>query len=371
MSQRITELLEKDHHSKDELVELLSVQSEKEIALILDKALQKKAAAVGRKVYLRGLIELSNICSKNCYYCGIRAGNKNVERYTLSDEEVLSCADFAWKQGFGSLVIQTGEQSGQAFADHIERLLNKIHEQTNSELTITLSCGEQPEEVYRRWKQAGADRYLLRIETTNKELYYKIHPNDKNHAWENRIESLDNLRKTGFQVGTGVMIGLPGQTLEDLAEDLIFFRSLDIDMVGMGPYIEHAETPLFAYAHELWPAPERFRKGLLMIALLRLNMPLINIAASTALETLDPLGRQKGILAGANVVMPNLTPVSNRKNYQLYNNKPNLDKDASLSTVTLNQVISSIGETICFNQPGDSKHFLKRVADNQENFSAK
>jgi biotin synthase len=361
MNPRIVELLKKNQHTKEEFIELLSVKSEEETQFIFGKALEKKADAVGRKVYLRGLIELSNVCSKNCYYCGIRAGNKNVDRYTLSDEEVLSCADFAWKQGFGSLVIQTGEQSGQSFALHIERLLKQIHIRTNNELTITLSCGEQPEEVYALWREAGTERYLLRIETTNKELYYKIHPKDKHHAWENRIEALESLRKTGYQVGTGVMIGLPGQTLDDLADDLIFFRSMDIDMVGMGPYIEHAETPLFAFANELWPAAERFRMGLLMIALLRLNMPLINIAASTALETLDPLGRQKGILAGANVVMPNLTPVSNRKNYQLYNNKPNLDKDASLSTVTLNQVISSIGETICLYQPGNSQHFLNRT----------
>jgi len=216
--------------------------------------------------------------------------------------------------------------------------------------------------VYQRWKKAGAERYLLRIETTNRQLYYTIHPNDAHHAYENRLEALHHLRGSGFQVGTGVMIGLPGQTLENLADDLLFFQEMDVDMVGMGPYIEHADTPLYSLADTLRPPKERFELSLMMIALLRINMPYINIASSTALETLDPLGRQKGILAGANVVMPNLTPVSDRVNYQLYNNKPNLDKDAATSTASLNRVISEIGETIGFAEPGNSLHFKRRTA---------
>lgn len=354
-------ILEKTSHTKEELIRLLSARPGAETEQILYHALQKKASVVGRKVFLRGLIELSNICGKNCYYCGIRAANTKVERYTLDEKDVLNCAEFAWKNGFGSLVIQTGEQNGPKFAAFLEDLLLKIQQRTNAELSITLSCGEQPFEVYERWKAAGADRYLLRIETSNRDLYYKIHPNDKHHAYENRLNALKDLRDAGYQVGTGVMIGLPGQTLHDLAEDLLFFKSLDVDMVGMGPYIEHADTPLYNAAHELWPAAERFRIGLLMIAILRLNMPYINIAASTALETLDPMGRQKGLLAGANVVMPNLTPVANRKQYQLYNNKPNLDKDAALSTVSLNKVISAIGETICLFEAGNSQHYINRT----------
>lgn len=356
----LTTLLSKTTHSHQELVQLLSVTSTEDTAQIHDAALQKKASTLGRKVYLRGLIELTNHCSKNCYYCGIRAANKNVTRYTLTDEEVLDCADFAWKQGFGSLVIQSGELSGTAFTAQIEGLLHKIHQHTKNELTITLSCGEQSLDTYKRWFKAGAERYLLRIETTNKALYQQIHPHDTHHTWESRIEALQNLRLAGYQVGTGVMIGLPGQSISDLAGDIGFFRSMDVDMVGMGPYIEHADTPMFEKAQLLWPASERFRMALLMIAVLRLNMPWINMAASTALETLDPLGRQKGILAGANVVMPNLTPVTNRKNYQLYNNKPNLDKDAALSTISLQKVLDAIGETICFNEAGNSQHFSRR-----------
>ncbi len=169
------------------------------------------------------------------------------------------------------------------------------------------------------------------------------------------------MRQEGYQVGTGVMIGLPGQTLADLADDLLFFKTLDIDMVGMGPYIEHPDIPLSAEDKLLWPSNERFRMGLLMIALLRISMPWINIAASTALETLDPLGRQKGILAGANVVMPNLTPVINRKKYLLYDNKPNLDKDPALSTGSLSKVINEIGESIQLYKAGSSLHFLRRT----------
>ncbi|MDA3941910.1 MAG: [FeFe] hydrogenase H-cluster radical SAM maturase HydE [Bacteroidetes bacterium] len=355
----LNQLLKQPSFSRNNLISLLSVKGD-DTQKVLKRALEVKAATVGRNVYLRGLIELSNVCAKDCYYCGIRKANSQVHRYTLTDEEVFQAADFAWRKGFGSLVIQSGELSSPAFASHIERLLKGIHQRTNAELSVTLSCGEQPYEVFKRWHEAGAHRYLLRIETTNRALYDQIHPQNPLHAYAKRIEALEDLRKAGYQVGTGVMIGLPGQTIADLADDLIFFKSLDVDMVGMGPYIEHAETPLFEKFMLLWPAAERFRMSLLMIAGLRLLMPDINMASSTALETLDPLGRQSGLLAGANVVMPNLTPVINRINYQLYNNKPNLDKDPALSTSSLNEVIEAIGEKICYFEPGNSRHFLKR-----------
>ncbi|MBK9292139.1 MAG: [FeFe] hydrogenase H-cluster radical SAM maturase HydE [Bacteroidetes bacterium] len=358
----IKDLLELQQHDVAQLTQLLSVPPGEQTNLILERGLAVKSESVGRKVYLRGLIELTNRCRKNCFYCGIRAGNALAERYTLTDDQALECARFAWEQGFGSLVIQTGELTSKDFVVQIENLLRRIHRETRAELTITLSCGEQPAEVYRRWFEAGASRYLLRIETSNRRLFETIHPRDEDHRWEDRIAALENLRLAGFQVGTGVMIGLPGQTLEDLARDLLFFRQMDVDMVGMGPYIEHIQTPMYARVGELWPGSERFRIALLMIALLRINMPLINIAASTALETLDPLGRQKGLLAGANVVMPNLTPVENRKKYLLYSNKPNLDKDAALSARSLSAVISAIGEEICYHQPGNSQHFVHRTS---------
>jgi len=359
MTKTLDQLLAQHSFSREDLISLLSVKGN-DTQKVLDKALQVKADSVGRKVYLRGLIELSNICAKDCCYCGIRKSNKSVHRYNLSDEEVYAAAEFAWQKGFGSLVIQSGELVAPAFADHIERLLIGIHQRTNSELSITLSCGEQSLEVFKRWRAAGAHRYLLRIESTDRELYYQIHPQDRLHAYDKRIEGLEFLRETDYQVGTGVMIGLPGQTIENLADDLLFFKSRDLDMIGMGPYIEHAETPLYDRRNLLWPTAERFRMSLLMIASLRLLMPDINIASSTALETLDPLGRQSGLLAGANVVMPNLTPVTNRIDYMLYDNKPNLDKDPALSTSSLNEAIEAIGEKICYYEQGNSQHFLKR-----------
>ena len=359
MTKTLDQLLAQQSFSREDVISLLSVKGD-DTQKVLDKALQVKADSVGRNVYLRGLIELSNICAKDCCYCGIRKSNKSVHRYNLSDEEVYAAAEFAWQKGFGSLVIQSGELVAPAFAEHIERLLIGIHQRTNSELSITLSCGEQSLEVFKRWRAAGAHRYLLRIESTDRELYYQIHPQNQLHAYEKRIEGLEFLREAGYQVGTGVMIGLPGQTIENLADDLLFFKSRDLDMIGMGPYIEHAETPLYDRRNLLWSAAERFRMSLLMIASLRLLMPDINIASSTALETLDPLGRQSGLLAGANVVMPNLTPVTNRIDYMLYDNKPNLDKDPALSTSSLNEAIEAIGEKICYFEPGNSQHYLKR-----------
>jgi biotin synthase len=360
MTEALSALLSHKSLNKEQLVQLLGISNQEEHEALLQHGLNTKAVSVGRIVYLRGLIELTNKCAKNCFYCGIRAGNNNVERYFLSDEAVLQAAEFAHKNRFGSLVIQTGELTGAIFASQIERLLKLIHRHTNNELTITLSCGEQSQEVYQRWKEAGASRYLLRIEASNRKLYESIHPSDGNHDYDTRIKGLEDLKKCGYQVGTGVMIGLPGQTLEDLADDLLFFSKMDIDMVGMGPYLEHADTPMFDQRNLLLPASERFLLSLRMIALLRIMMPYINIAASTALETINPLGRQMGILAGANVVMPNLTPVTDRKKYLLYNNKPNLDKDASLSTTSLNEVLSSIGEKIGFGVPGNSAHFQRK-----------
>ncbi len=362
MTEVLSALLNNKSLNKEQLVQLLGISNQDEHEALLQHGLKTKAESVGRIVYLRGLIELTNQCGKNCLYCGIRAENKKVDRYFLSDEAVLKAAEFAHINRFGSLVIQTGELSGPSFAAHIEHLLKLIHQHTNKELTITLSCGEQSIEVYRRWKEAGASRYLLRIEASNRRLYESIHPADGHHDYDTRIKALQDLKTCGYQVGTGVMIGLPGQTLEDLADDLLFFREMDIDMVGMGPYLEHADTPIFDQSKLLLPANERYLLSLRMIALLRIMMPYINIAASTALETINPLGRQMGVLAGANVVMPNLTPVSDRKKYLLYNNKPNLDKDASLSTKSLNAAISAIGETICFDMPGDSIHFQHRTS---------
>lgn len=344
---------------KSEIISILSLSKEDEMQAVFDKALSVKEKNIGRNVYLRGLIELSNICRKDCLYCGIRRSNANVMRYSLSHDEVIEAARFTDKAGFGSIVIQSGELLGDAFIDTLTSYVEEIHS-LFPKLLITLSCGEQTPEVYRRWFQAGAQRYLLRIESSNRELYSKIHPNDEFHSFDARIKALHDLRNEGYQVGTGVMIGLPWQTIDNLADDLLFFKDLDVDMIGMGPFIEHSETPLYAEREYLWPLKTRFEKSLLMIAALRILMPTINIASSTALESLDPLGRQKGLLAGANVVMPNVTPLYKKQNYRLYENKPGVHLDPSQSLQAIRESIEGCGEHICYRNPGVPKHFIDR-----------
>lgn len=308
------------------------------------------------------MIEFSNICSKDCFYCGIRKSNKRVVRYEAIDEEILTACRFAWENRFGSVVLQSGERSSPRFVDRVERLVREIKRFSGGELGITLSCGEQSRESYQRWREAGAHRYLLRIETSSPALYARIHPQNSLHTFEKRLEALRLLRETGFQVGTGVMIGLPFQTVEELAADLLFFREIDIDMCGMGPYIEHEHTPLYQYRHLLLPREERFGLALRMIAVLRLLMPDINIAAATALQAIDPAGREKAVAVGANVIMPNLTPCQYRRDYLLYEDKPCLDEDAELCRNCLEARIELTGSEIGYGEWGDSKHFQHRTA---------
>lgn len=356
----IDKLLNKETLNKDELVYLLGCDGEEKTKLFA-KAAEVKAQYIGRRVYFRGLIEMSNVCRKNCLYCGIRSGNTKVHRYTLTDEEVVEAARFAWESRYGSIAIQTGEVSTKEFADRIERLLDKINRATNNELGITLSLGEQSEETYRRWFNMGAIRYLLRIEASNRELYAKLHPNDSHHNFDERIECLRALKRVGYQVGTGVMIGLPFQTLEHLADDLLWMQEEDVDMVGMGPYVEHPDTPLYLYADNLLPISERFNLALKMTALLRIMMKDINIAAPTALQAIDPLGREKAIKVGANIVMPNITPGSYRNDYKLYENKPCTDDAAEDCRNCLEARIQLTGDEIGYGEHGNSKHFYRRT----------
>jgi biotin synthase len=319
-----------------------------------------KKEYLGDKVYFRGLIEFSNICSKDCLYCGIRNSNHNVGRYNIQDEEIIEAALYAYQQNYASIVLQSGEIQSVAFTKRIEELVKKIHRKTNNNLRITLSLGEQNVETYKRWFEAGGHRYLLRIESSNPELYKKIHPADSNHTHKRRIEALESLKKIGFQTGTGVMIGLPFQTKEDLANDLLFMKNFEIDMIGMGPYIEHADTPLIKYAELLLPLKERFVLALKMIAILRLMMPTINIAAATALQTIDKMGREKALKVGANVIMPNITPGKYRDNYKLYDNKPCTDENADDCTQCLQARIAMTGYEIGYNEWGDSMQYKIR-----------
>jgi len=358
----VEEILTRGTFDRDDLIRLLSAD-EIERRLIYKKSSDIKEKYVGKKVYFRGLIEYSNICRKDCYYCGVRSGNTSVQRYQLSDDEVVEAARFALENHFASLVIQSGERNDKKFVETISRLLTKIKDLSGGKLGITLSMGEQTEETFREWFACGAHRYLLRIETSSVDLYHKLHPNNIIHSYEKRLEALHLLKKTGYQVGTGVMIGLPFQTIENLADDLLFFQKLDVDMVGMGPYIEHERTPLYQYKDELLPTTERFNLSLKMVALLRILMKDINIASTTAMQTLDPQGREKAIKVGANVIMPNLTPVKYRENYLLYENKPCLDEEASECQNCLEARIRIAGGEIGYDEWGDSRHFSRRQQD--------
>ncbi|WP_346862882.1 [FeFe] hydrogenase H-cluster radical SAM maturase HydE [uncultured Draconibacterium sp.] len=347
---------------KQEIIQLLQAKGEARTAL-LQRAQDVKVKEVGNKVYFRGLIEFSNICAKDCLYCGIRKSNDKVIRYEATDDEILDACRFAWENKFASVVLQSGELSSPAYVKRVDTLLQKIKQLSNNELGITLSCGEQSLETYKRWFESGAHRYLLRIESSNPDLYYKIHPQNDMHSFDKRVEALGFLKKAGYQVGTGVMIGLPFQTYEDLANDLLFLKKLDIDMCGMGPYIEHEDTPLYEFRHQLKTKQERFDLALNMIAVLRILMPDINIAAATALQAIDPAGREKALAIGANVIMPNLTPTAYREEYQLYEDKPCLDEDAELCRNCLEARIHVAGAEIGYGEWGDSKHFKCRTKE--------
>ena len=321
MSSEIKSILEKQELDFEDIIACLSCDDEQAMFLFR-KAAETKEKYIGNTVHLRGLIEYSNICGKNCLYCGLRRDNRRIKRYRLTNQEVIDTALLAYKLRFGSVAIQAGELSSPAFVDNIESLIRTIRKLTDDKLGITLSLGEQDSDTYRRWFDAGAHRYLLRIEASSNDLYRKVHPADDMHDYDRRLECLRAIKETGYQTGTGVMIGLPMQTLGNLAEDIIFMRDFDIDMCGMGPFIEHSDTPLGkAGANNLF-LKGRFGLTLRMIALMRIIMKDINIVASTAMQTIDPAGREKAINCGANIIMPNLTPEKYREDYKIYAGKP-------------------------------------------------
>lgn len=324
---------------------------------LIDKAHEIKGSQVGHTSYLRGLIELSNECVKDCLYCGIRKSNTAVNRYTLSEESVLSAAQYAFDNNYGSIALQAGERFSSSYVSFITSLVSKIKDMTNGELGVTLSLGEQSEKTLREWFAAGAERYLLRIESSREGLYREIHPKDELHSFSKRLAALYTLKGIGYQLGTGVMIGLPSQSVDDLVSDLLFMRELDIDMCGMGPYLEHEATPLYAQRGGLWSMSERFDMAIRMVATLRVLMPKINIAATTALQAIDPLGREKALWAGANVIMPNITPLGTRAEYKLYENKPMSEDCLDVQSHTLYERIRAMGDTIGFGLKGNSLHY--------------
>ena len=298
----------------DELAEMLASADEGLWREIYAAAREVKARCGKTEVLPRGLIETSNVCAKDCLYCGIRKGNAKVPRYLIPEEEVKDCIDEARRRGYPAVAFQAGEIESEANTAYYER-----HIAICRGLEVTLSLGEQTEEVYRRWKDAGAMRYLIRIETSNRELYAKIHPSEC--SFERRLGCIRTLKRLGYVTGSGVMIGLPGQTVEDLARDIVFYGEEGLDMVGMGPYVPAPGTPMGDVDSNRRQSTA-VELGLRMIALTRLYLHGVNIVAATALEALDPEGgRNRGIEAGANVVMPVLTPEKYRKAYDLYPGK--------------------------------------------------
>ncbi len=359
MGSGIASILEKTVLDRSDILAMLHT-SEEEAPLLYRRASAVRDRYVGNHVYLRGLIEYSNICGKNCLYCGVRRENEKIDRYTLTREEVLNAAMTAYKLNLGSIAIQSGENSSKIFVDTIEDLVRTIRKMTDNKLGITLSLGEQSRETYQRWFDAGAHRYLLRIEASSEALYRRVHPDDDLHRYHRRLECLKIIQETGYQTGTGVMVGLPFQTMGDLADDIIFMRDFDIDMCGMGPFIEHSDTPLGTNGTDNLFLKERFNLTLRMIAITRIIMKDINIVASTAMQTIDPAGREKAISCGANVVMPNLTPERYREGYRIYEGKPGY-REVNESNVSGLNFDLIPGISLVLGTWGDTPHYGRRL----------
>lgn len=325
-----------ENFTDEELTEILEQYSETQDAALFERADAVRRAYYGDSVYIRGLIEFTNYCKNNCYYCGIRNGNRQAVRYRLDQDEILACCHEGYELGFRTFVLQGGEDP--YFTDDIIcDIVSKIRED-HADCAITLSIGEKPRESYLAYFRAGADRYLLRHETASGEHYRKLHPDSM--SLENRKRCLYDLKEIGYQVGSGFMVGSPFQTTECLIEDLRFLQKLMPDMIGIGPYISHAETPFREHKNGT------LSQTLRLIAVLRLMFPYALIPATTALGTIDPMGRELGLKAGANVVMPNLSPVSVRKLYDLYENKICTGEEAAQCRGCLEKRVKAAGYRI-------------------------
>lgn len=331
MNELIQKAIKTHTLEKKEIAELLSTtQFDEEIYNAADKVRQKY---VGDCVHLRGLIEFSNICKQNCEYCGLRKDNNTIKRYRLSQEEIIDFAEKAKTYGYKTVVLQSGEDSFFT----TERLLPILKSIKELDLAITLSLGERTFEEYKQLKDAGADRFLIRIETTDKDLYQRFHPN---MDFENRVDCLKHLKDLCYEVGTGCLVGLPGQTVESLADDILFFKSIEADMIGIGPFIPNPETPL---KDSEGGSFELARK---VMAITRLLLPDTNIPATTAMESLNPNGRILALQSGANVVMPNVTEGDYRKYYELYPGKICVNDTPAKCINCISGKINDIGRTI-------------------------
>lgn len=307
----LLEKLEKERMlTKDQWIQLIGSREvyESQAAALAKKIREEH---FGNHIYVRGLIEFTNYCKNDCYYCGIRRSNRNAERYRLTMEQILECTDTGYELGFRTFVLQGGED-GYYTDERLEEIIKAIKEK-HPDCALTLSLGERSRKSYELFYQAGADRYLLRHETAEEGHYQRLHPEEM--SYEHRMNCLKELKAIGYQVGCGFMVGSPGQTEETLAEDMLFIQEFQPHMVGIGPFVPHHETP---FGREPGGTVE---DTLYLLSLIRILEPTVLLPATTALGTIDPRGREKGILAGANVVMPNLSPTNVRKKYELYDNK--------------------------------------------------
>lgn len=337
--------LETEHSlSLEEYKYLLENHTAEAADYIAKKAVNARCGIYGKDVYIRGLIEISNICKNNCLYCGIRKDNKSCSRYRLTEEDILFCCKEGYELGFRTFVLQGGEDP--YFTDEVLCALLKKIKKLYPDCAVTLSLGERSKESYKALYEAGADRYLLRHETADNTHYQRLHPVEM--SFDKRMQCLKNLKEIGYQVGCGFMVGSPYQTAESLAKDLKFIEEFKPSMCGIGPFIPHKATP---FADK--PSGS-FEMTLYLLSILRLIQPNLLLPATTALGTIHPKGRELGILAGANVVMPNLSPVSVRKKYELYDNKICTGEESAQCRQCLNQRIESIGYRIVTDR-GDPK----------------
>jgi biotin synthase len=342
----ITRLNQDGTLSKDEFVALLCTYTDEDLRFAQKIAVKTAKSVYGNQIYIRGLIEFTNICRQDCFYCGLRCSNSLADRYRLSPDDIMSCCKEGYGLGLRTFVLQGGEDP-YFDDDKVCRMVSTIKNQF-PDCAVTLSIGEKPKESYQRFFDAGADRYLLRHETANDIHYSKIHPDTLN--LKTRKECLFNLKDIGFQTGCGFMVGSPYQTPSTIAEDLLFIKELSPQMVGIGPFIPHKDTP---FAKE--PQGD-LKLTLFLLALVRIMLKNVLLPATTALGTICDNGREQGILSGANVVMPNLSPLSVRKKYMLYNNKISTGCEAAEGLDDLKKRMQDIGYCIAVDR-GDFKPF--------------
>lgn len=333
MKRLVDKLKEQHTLTHDEFRRLLTGCDAETLDYINCRAREVATEHFGNVIYLRGLIEISNCCRNDCYYCGIRRSNTQVERYRLGKEEILNCCEKGYALGFRTFVLQGGEDPAQT-DEFIEEVTKAIRRKW-ADCIITLSLGEKTDEAYKRFFRAGANRYLLRHETASKTHYHQLHPAEM--SLDNRLKCLNSLKDTGFQTGTGIMVGSPGQTADTLLTDILLIEEFRPAMIGIGPFIPHRDTP---FANEPTGSLEL---TLLLLSIFRLMHPTALIPATTALASLSPTGRERGILAGANVVMPNLSPLKQRGKYSLYNGKASLGAEAAEGLALLEKQLEGIG----------------------------